>query len=180
MQANPNGAVSAPASITIDRNQRKALLAAINTRLSHYEPIYDAIANHDRALMAEACDEFPIVFSILNSIDYYEDEGLRGSFTVPVDARWMEALMEYYEPQIRGCIEDSMEQLQEALLGGPERYELGGSKYRAEAELPPRVRFNWNVRELRESIAEDTDELAGLRSIRAALTAEDAGSDDPR
>lgn len=162
---------SADVSILVDRNERKALLAAINCKLSHYERMWEAISNGDRELMAEGRNDYEIVWGVLDALDWWTVEQFASEFCVTAPREWLLTLIEWWLPQIQGCIVDNTEQLQEAVKEGEAAFKPGGSGYDNTPASEAHWRYNRHVQEFRDLIDHDGDEMAGMLSIRAKVIA---------
>lgn len=179
MQSQPNGAVSAPATITIDRNARKTLLAALGLRLEgHFEGIHKALFNRDRAFLNEAQEFFTHVGPILDGLEFWDEGGGEvpaHEYTIPA-TDWLRELIQDYAQQVHADCDGDEEFLSQVADKGKVEFEKGGQLYDPDATDHPNKQLQGWIVKMRRKLEHDRDELVGAQMIGFALLGAGVGA----
>lgn len=174
--ARGTAAPSQPDTITIDRNARMALLAALNLRLDgSFEGVHASMREHDRVLLCKAQEFFDHLWPVLDGLEYWDESGSETpplSYTIPASA-WLELLVEDYAMQTRSGIEGDEEWMIRVAAVGEDAFKQGGEMYNPHRTDHPNRQRNDFLVEMRVKLEHDRDELVGMKSIIAALAGRD-------
>jgi hypothetical protein len=161
-------AISQPSTITIDRNARKALLAALALRLGNVEDIHKTIGARDRVSLGQARVIFEPLWPILDGLNFWDDDEPVATYTIPA-TDWLEKLVEDYADQTRRDLESDEKWLSETADQGEAAFSVGSYLHDPDDGRHPNMqRLEW-IAKMRGKLEDDADELVGMESIIAAL-----------
>jgi hypothetical protein len=152
------------ATITIDRNARGALLAALSLRLRQFEDLPDALQFHARVRMFEARTTFERLWPVLDGLDFWEDEDPAATHTIPA-SDWLRALVVESAAETRQTIASETAQTSVTAQEGQAAFEKGGSHYKPGSNVHACVRQRGYFEWMRRYLEEQNDQLVCLEAI---------------
>jgi hypothetical protein len=146
------------ATITIDNNVRKALIAALSLRLAQFADLPDALRPGDHEGMIKARATFEELWPVLDGLDFWENDAPAATHTIPASA-WLRALVAQSAAEIRQTISVERVRVNDTAREGKAAFEKGGSHYKPQLAVDACVRQRGYFEGIRKYLEDQLDHL---------------------
>jgi hypothetical protein len=146
------------ATITIDNNARKALIAALSLRLAEFVDLPGALRPGEHPRMIKARATFEELWPVLDGLDFWESDAPAATHTIPASA-WLRALVAQSAAEIRQTISIERVRVSDTAREGRAAFEKGGSHHKPRLAVDACVRQRGYFEGIRKYLEEQHDHL---------------------
>jgi hypothetical protein len=146
------------ATITIDHNARKALIAALSLRLAQFADLPRALRPGDHAGMIKARATFEEFRPVLDGLDFWENDTPAATHTIPASP-WLRALVTQSAAEIRQTISVETVRGDDTAREGEAAFKKEGPHYKPQLAVDAGVRQRGYFEGIRKYLEEQHDQL---------------------